>query len=116
LNLLHYEHNGADVLELRLEVAFAEEVVEVVVEAVVDLVYNEDFVDLLDNLLLRAGIDDLEVVGFDLDGLGLLVEGVEAVDEVETIVAVGGEAIYHGTDVLDLALGLDGLGSWEMLV
>jgi hypothetical protein len=113
---LHYEHDGADILELGLEVAFAEEVVEVVVEAVVDLVYNEDFIDLLDDLLLCAGIDDLKVVGLDLDGLGLLIEGVEAVDEVETIVVGGREAVYHGADVLDLALVLDGLGSWEMLV
>lgn len=85
LNLLDDEHDGGDILELILEVALAEDVVQVVLETVVDLVDDEDLVDLLDNLLLEAIVDNLEVLLLDLDDLLLLVEVVEAVDEVETV-------------------------------
>lgn len=59
LNLLHDNHDGRDLLELVLEVALAEQVVEVLVEAVVHLVDDEHFVDLLHDLLLEAVVDDL---------------------------------------------------------
>lgn len=74
-------------LALVLEVALAEEVVQVVVEAVVDLVNDEDFVDLLDDRLLSAVVDDLEVLFLDLDDLLLLIEVVEAVGKVEAVAA-----------------------------
>jgi hypothetical protein len=92
LDLLYDEHDGGLLLALILEVALAEEIVQVVVEAVADLVDNEDFIDLLDDLLLEAVVDDLEVLLLDLDDLLLLIEVVEAVDEVEAIAV---EAIDH---------------------
>tara|TARA_R110002003_G_scaffold130_3_gene12176 strand:+ start:19639 stop:20067 length:429 start_codon:yes stop_codon:yes gene_type:complete len=92
LDLLYDEHDGGLLLALILEVALAEEIVQVVVEAVADLVDNEDFIDLLDDLLLEAVVNDLEVLLLDLDDLLLLIEVVEAVDEVEAIAV---EAIDH---------------------
>jgi hypothetical protein len=93
LNLLHNKHDGADLLELVLEVGLAEEVVQIIVEAVVDLVDNKDLVNLLDDLLLEAVVDDLQVLLLDLDDLLLLVEVVEAIGKVEAVTA---EAIYDG--------------------
>jgi hypothetical protein len=106
LDLLHDEHNGADIAVLVLHVALAEKVVQVVVEAVVDLVDDKDFLNLLDDLLAAAIVDDLEVLLLDLDDLFLLVEVVEAVDEVEcTVVCV--EAVDDGVEV-ELSLGIAG--------
>lgn len=85
LDLLDDHHDGGDVPELVLEVALAEEVVQVVVEAIVDLVDNEDLVGLLDNLLAETIVDNLEVLLLDLDDLLLLVEVVEAIGKVESI-------------------------------
>jgi hypothetical protein len=116
LDLLHDKHDGADLLELILEVGLAEQVVQVVVEAVVDLVNDEDLVDLLDNLLLEAVVDDLKVLLLDLDDLLLLVEVVEAISKVE---AVALEAVHNGAveaiaeDVGALGdRGRDGASSW----
>ena len=80
-------------MELVLEVGLAEDIVQVVVEAVVDLVNDEDLLHLLHNLLFVAVVDDLEVLLLDLDDLRLLIEVVEAVDEVE---AVTTEAVGDG--------------------
>lgn len=93
LYLLNDDHDGRDLLKLVLEVGFAEQVVQIVVEAVVHLVHDEHFVDLLDDLLLDAVVGDLEAFFADLDDLLLLVEGVEAVGEVET---GAGEAVDDG--------------------
>jgi hypothetical protein len=67
LDLLHNKHNGADIAPLVRHVALAEEVVQVVVEAVVDLVNNKDLLNLLHNLLLATIVDDLYAVLFRLD-------------------------------------------------
>lgn len=110
LDFLHHEHDGRDLLELVLEVGFAEEVVEVVVEAVVDLVDDEDLVYLLYDLLLDAVVvDDLEVLLLDLDHLLLLVEVVEAIDEVEAAALVAVD--YGAVEVIAedaTALGVAG--------
>jgi hypothetical protein len=92
LDFLDDEHDGGFIAELVLHVGLAEEVVQVVVEAVVDLVDDEDLVDLLHDLLLAAVVVDVdaEVLLLDLDDLLLLVEVVEAVGEVE---AIAGEAV-----------------------
>jgi hypothetical protein len=137
LDLLYNKHDGADIAVLVLHVALAEEVVQVVVEAVVDLVDDKNLLDLLHNLLLAAVVDDLdvlllhldllltavvdnlEVLLLDLDDLLLLVEVVEAVDEVErAIVCV--ETINDRAKVgLTLRVaregdrGVDGLGGYE---
>jgi hypothetical protein len=94
LDLLYDEHDGADVAVLVPHVGLAEEVVQVVVEAVVDLVDDEDLVGLLHDLLLAAVVDDLKVLLLDLDHLRLLVEVVEAIGKVE---AVATEAVDDGT-------------------
>lgn len=116
LDLLHNKGNSSDITELVLEVALAEEVVEVVVEAVVDLVDDEDLLHLLDDGLLAPVVDDLEVLLLDLDYLLLLVEVVEAVDEVEgAVVAV--EAVDDGVEAnLALGRGVDGLCGCEWWV
>ena len=118
LDLLHNKHNGANILELVLEVALAEKVVQVIVEPVVDLVDNEDLVDLLHDLLLEAVVDDLQVLLLDLNDLLLLIEVVEAVRKVEAIAA---ETVQDSTveiiaaeDVAALGYrGRDGLSSCE---
>ena len=108
LDLLHDKHDGADIAVLVLHVALTEQVVQVVVEAVVDLVYDKDFLHLLDDLLSAAIVDDLEVLLLYLDHLFLLVEVVEAVDEVEcTVICV--ETVNDGVEV-ELALGVAGKG------
>jgi hypothetical protein len=109
LNLLYDKHG------------LAEQVVQVVVEAVVDLVDDEDLVDLLHDLLLAAVVvDDLKVLLLDLDDLLLLVEVVEAVGEVETVT---GEAVEHcaveaiAEDVVTLRDGgSNGAGGCEVLL
>jgi hypothetical protein len=121
LNLLYDKHDGGDVAELVLHVGLAEQVVQVVVEAVVDLVDDEDLVDLLHDLLLAAVVvDDLKVLLLDLDDLLLLVEVVEAVGEVETVT---GEAVEHcaveaiAEDVVTLRDGgSNGAGGCEVLL
>ena len=113
LDGLNDNHNSGDVAKPVPEVALAEEVVQVVVETVVDLVDDEDLLHLLDDGLLTSVVDDLEVLLLDLDYLLLLVEVVEAVDEVEgAVVAV--EAVDDGVEA-DLALGrgVDGLCGCE---
>lgn len=103
LNLLYDECDGRDIAELVLEVALAEEVVQVIVETVVDLIDNEDLLYLLNDCLLATVVDNLEVLLLDLDDLLLLVEVVESVNKVEVaIVAV--EAVDNRVEA-DLALG-----------
>ena len=103
LNLLYDERDGGDVAELVLKVTLAKEVVQVVVETVVDLVDDEDLLHLLNDCLLAAVVDNLEVLLLDLDDLLLLVEVVESVNKVEVaIVAV--EAVDNRVKA-DLALG-----------
>lgn len=85
LNLLHDKQDCGDFLVLVLKVGFAKQVVQVVVEAVVGLVDNENLLNLLDDLLLAAVVDYLQVLLLDLDNLLLLVEIVEAVDEAEVV-------------------------------
>jgi hypothetical protein len=87
LDLLDDHDNGGLVPVVVPEVGLAEEVVQVVVEAILLLVDDEDLVDLLHNLLLEAVVDDLEVLLLDLDDLLLLVEVVEAINEVEALAA-----------------------------
>ena len=73
------------------------------------MVDNEDFLHLLHDLLLDAVVYDLQVLLLDLDYLLLLVESVEAVDEVEgAVVAV--KAVDDRIE-LDLTLG----GAWQRL-
>jgi hypothetical protein len=160
LDLLHNKHNGADIAPLVRHVALAEEIVQVVVEAVVDLVNDKDLLNLLHNLLLAAVVDDLNVVLFRLDysvaaavvdnlnvvllgldysvattvvydleilllnlnDLLLLVEVVEAVDEVECAI-VRVETVDDRAEVgLTLGIaregdrGVDGLGGCKDLV
>jgi hypothetical protein len=85
LDLLDDHDDGGLVVVAVPEVGLAEEVVHVVVEAILLLVDDEHLVDLLHDLLLEAVVDDLEVLLLDLDDLLLLVEVVEAVNEVEAI-------------------------------
>lgn len=92
LDLLHHEDDGADISELIVDVALSEHVFEVVVEAVVLLVHDEDLVGLGDYLLLETVIDDLHLLLLDLDDGVLGVEGVEVVDEGE----VGGDGAAVG--------------------
>lgn len=93
LDLLHDQHDRCLLVPLAAEVRFAEEVIEVVVEAVVLLVDDQDLVDLLHDLLLELVVLDLQAVLPDLDDLRLLVEAVEAVDEGEGLAA---EALHGG--------------------
>ena len=109
LDLLYDERDGRDIAELVLEIALAEEVVQVIVEAVVDLVDDEDLLNLLDDCLLTTIIDNLKVLLLDLDDLLLLVEVIKSVDEVEVAI-VSVEAIDDGVEV-DLALSGAGKGS-----
>jgi hypothetical protein len=85
LDLLHNEHDSGDLIELVLEVGFAEDVVELVVEAVVDLVDYEHLIDLLHDLALEAVVDDLKALLLNLNYLLLLVEVLEAISEVEAL-------------------------------
>ena len=85
LDLLNNHDNGGLIPVVVAEVGLAEEVVQVVVEAILLLVDDEDLVDLLHDLLLEAVVNDLEVLLLDLDDLLLVVEVVEAVNEVEAI-------------------------------
>jgi hypothetical protein len=87
LDLLHNHDNGGLVPVLVPEVGLAEEVVQVLVEAILLLVDNEDLVDLLDDLFLEAIIHNLKVLLLDLDDLLLVVEVIEAIDEVESLTA-----------------------------
>lgn len=109
LDLLYDERDGRDIAELVLEIAFAEEVVQVIVEAVVNLVDDEDLLNLLDDCLLTTIIDNLKVLLLNLDDLLLLVEVIKSVDEVEVVI-VSIEAIDDGVEV-DLALSGAGKGS-----
>jgi len=82
----------------------------------VDLVDDEDLVDLLDDLLLDAIVDDLQVFFLNLEDLLLLVEVVEAVSEVES---VPGEAVNHGagvalTEDVVTAIGVVREGDWSV--
>jgi hypothetical protein len=114
LNLLDNHDDGGLVPVLVVEVGLAEEVIHVAVEAILLLVDDEDLVNLLDDLLLTAVVDDLEVLLLDLDDLLLLVEFVEAIDEVEALPA---EAVRDGTEVVTLVVGerlghVDRFGNW----
>lgn len=111
LNLLHDKHDSGDIVKLVPEVGLAEEVVQVVVEAILLLVDNEYLVDLLDNLLLETVVDDLEVLLLDLDDLLLVVEVVEAINKVE---AVAAKAVGNGLVALvgrQVLRRVDGLSS-----
>lgn len=52
------------------------------------MVNDENFLHLLDDLLLEAIVDDLEVLFLNLDDLLLLVEVVEAIDEIKALAPV----------------------------
>jgi hypothetical protein len=109
LDLLYDKCDGGDVAELVLEIAFAEKVVQVIVETVVDLVDDEDFLYLLGDCLLTAIVDNLKVLLLNLNDLLLLVEVVKSINEVEVaIVAI--KAVDDRVEV-DLALGGAGKGS-----
>ena len=69
------------------EVALAEDVVQVVLEAEVLVLDDEDVLCLLNNGLLEAVVDDLKVLLLELEHLLLVVEVVEAIGEVEVVVA-----------------------------
>ena len=86
LDGLDDNHDSGDVAKPVPEVALAEEVVHVVVEAVVDLVNDDDLLHLLNDLSLEVVVDDSEALLLDIDDLLLLVEPLEAVDEVEAAV------------------------------
>jgi hypothetical protein len=99
-DLLHDEHDRGDVVEAVAHVAATEQVVQVIVEAVVDLVDNKNLIDLLhDDLAVSAVIDDLQILLLNLDHLLLLVEVVEAVDEVEASVSAA-VAVDDSVDVV----------------
>jgi hypothetical protein len=73
LDLLDDHEDGRLVRELVLEVGLAEQVVELVVEAVVLLVDDEHFLRLLHHGLLEAVVYDLQVVLLNVDDLLLVV-------------------------------------------
>jgi hypothetical protein len=99
-DLLHDKHDRGDVVEAVAHVAATEQVVQVIVEAVVDLVDNKNLIDLLhDDLAVSAVIDDLQILLLNLDHLLLLVEVVEAVDEVEASVSAA-VAVDDSVDVV----------------
>ena len=85
LDLLNNEDDGRDILELVSEVALAEDVVQVVLEAKVLVLDDEDVLCLLNDGLLEAIVDDLEVLLLELEHLLLVVEVVETVGEVEVV-------------------------------
>ena len=93
LDLLDDHDNSGLVLVVVPHARLAEKVVHVVVEAILLLDDDEHLADLLHDRLLAAVVDDLQVLLLDLDDLLLLVELVEAVDEVE---AVTTEAVGDG--------------------
>lgn len=81
------------------------------------MIDDQDLVHLLNDLLLEAVVDDLQVLLLDLDDLLLLVEVVEAISKVE---AVAAETIHDGaveaiTEDAVLALGhRRGDGGWQL--
>lgn len=85
LDLLNNEDDGRDILELVSEVALAEDVVQVVLEAKVLVLDDEDVLCLLNDGLLEAVVDDLKVLLLELEHLLLVVEVVEAIGEVELV-------------------------------
>ena len=87
LDLLNNKDDSGDILELISEVALAEDVVQVVLEAEVLVLDDEDVLCLLNNGLLEAVVDDLKVLLLELEHLLLVVEVVEAIGEVEVVVA-----------------------------
>lgn len=113
LDLLDDHQDSTLVRELVLEVGLAEQIVELVVEAIVLVLDDQDLLCLLDNLLLEAVVDDLQVLLLDVDDLLLLVQAVEAVNEVEVVAeAVVAEALTRG-EGSGFAAGVDGLGGWS---
>ena len=103
LNLLDDHDNCAAIVEVVGKVGGTEHIVQVVVETVLLLVDDEHLVDLLHNLLLEAIVDNLKVLLLDLDDLLLVVEVVEAVNEVESLAT---EAVVES--ITNLALGKAG--------
>lgn len=73
---------------------------------------------MLDNLLLEAVVDDLKVLFLDLNHLLLVVEVVEAVDEVEAIVAELALIYCGGTPSSDLQIlrSMDGLSNCSIVL
>lgn len=110
LDLLNNKEDSGHVLELVSEVALAEDVVQVVLEAKVLVLNDEDVLCLLNDGLLEAVVDDLEVLFLELEHLLLVVEGIEAVGEVEavasTVEAVVAESAIktNSTELCTLAL------------
>lgn len=101
LDLLYDQHDCGLVIPLPPEVGLAEEVVKIAVESILLVLHDEHLVDLLHDGLLEPVVDDLEVLLLHLDDLLLVVERVEAVDEVEALAI---EAVGEGR-VRGLALG-----------
>lgn len=111
LYLLHNQHHSRLIGKVIPKVAFAEEVVQVVVEAILLFVDDENLGGLLHDGLLEAVVNDLEVVFLDLDDLLLVVEVLEAVDEVEVVA----EASLAGSDVPSVGCTVgDGLSGYKM--
>jgi hypothetical protein len=85
------------------------------------LIYYEYLIYLLNDLLLEAVVDDLQVLLLDLDDLLLLVEIVEAISKVEAVAAeaVDNCAVEPIAEDVALALGDrcgDGGGGCGVLV
>lgn len=87
LDLLDDQHDSGLLVALTSKAGLAEQVVQVAVEAILLVLYDEDLVDLLDDGLLDAVVDNLQVLLLQLEDLLLAVEVVEAVDEVEVVLA-----------------------------
>jgi hypothetical protein len=110
LNLLHDQHDGSLVIPLPPEVGLAEEIVEIAVESILLVLHDEHLVDLLHDGLLEPVVDDLEVLLLHLDDLLLVVERVEAVDEVEALaIEAVGEGRIRGLTLGDI--GGEALGA-----
>lgn len=71
------------VAEVIPEIGLAEEVVQVAVEAIPLVIDDEHILDLLHDELLEAIVHNLQVLLLHLDNLLLIIDVVEAVNEVE---------------------------------
>lgn len=110
IDLLHHHQHGADIVEVAGVAALAEQVVELVVEAVLLLVHNDDLLRLLDEHLLEPIVDNLHVLLLDVEEEVLVVDVIEAVDEVELVV-VTAEARALGCEVAADGIRGDFLGN-----
>lgn len=113
LDLLYDHHHRRHIVKVVPEVALAEQVVE----AVVLLVHNQHFIDLLDHRLLDAVIHNLQVLLLELEHLVHVVELVDGTIEVEAVDLVEGGRVFELEVVVaakDVAFG-GALVLWEWL-